>query len=227
VKEFKDLLLKCDPWSTCLKPAKDFNKVNGWKWKILTYGLKISILDYGGYSKKNYTSRDSEEEGHFTNFDVDDSKMSSLSDFIQQGAFNIGHLLLKKARVLQKLKKPEESRWKSDTGLDFLNMKFLGWEGILVKTELNKSRFLGGDPSVIEFLEDGDKLATYFGSKKLFYHSDMFIDEINICLGLNWTFGLRSIKNWFKTLNPNKKKPVARPSSSNTFVRPGEETFGM
>lgn len=103
------------------------------------------------------------------------------------------------------MKKPDESNWKSENGLDFLNMKFLGWEGIVVNTELNKSRFLGADPSVIEFQDEGNRAATHYGFKKVFYHSDVFIDEINVCVGLNWTFGLRSIKKWLKTLKSPKK----------------------
>lgn len=57
INEFNELLAKCDPWSSCLKVEQDFNKVKGWKWKILTYGLKISLLDYGGYDEKNFRTR--------------------------------------------------------------------------------------------------------------------------------------------------------------------------
>lgn len=137
--------------------------------------------------------------------------MDCLSSFISPEVLKIGQIMLQQANVLQKIKKPDDSCWKSDSGLDLLNMKFLGWEGITVNTELNKKRFLGGHSTVLDFLEEGDKVATLYGMNKLFYHSDIFVDELNICVGLNWTFGLRSVQNWVRSLKgPSKKQPSSQ-----------------
>lgn len=53
IHEFRKILQRCDPWEGCVDIEKDFQSVSGQKWKSLIYGIKIGLLDYGGYTSSN------------------------------------------------------------------------------------------------------------------------------------------------------------------------------
>lgn len=123
-------------------------------------------------------------------------------------------LIMSSAKIdTQRLIK-EELPWDQDSGLDFLRIKFLGVEGVMVSTTIDEERFITEKNSnSASFNPAALNAVSNLGINKVYVDSDLFLDELSICAGLNWTFGLRLVQKWMGKLTSIKTGPQSTKNS--------------
>jgi hypothetical protein len=109
VSQFKKILQRCDPWAGCVDIEKDFSSVSGQQWKALVYGIKIGLLDYGGYTSSN--SNIDILKQRIYDFTKDKLVVDNTGGFLDLGVQKMAKLIMSTAKLdTEKLMK-EELPW--------------------------------------------------------------------------------------------------------------------
>ena len=195
VSQFKKILQRCDPWAGCVDIEKDFSSVSGQQWKALVYGIKIGLLDYGGYTSSN--SNIDILKQRIYDFTKDKLVVDNTGGFLDLGVQKMAKLIMSTAKLdTEKLMK-EELPWDQDEGLDFMKIKFLGLEGVMVNATLEDERFIcEKNQHSGQFSQATLNAVKSFGCNKVYLDSEIFLDELQLSAGLNWTFGFRLVQKW-------------------------------